>query len=210
VDAVSVSAGLDRDAAQILAQCPTIEVAAGEPYFRSSLPDGVLMVVERGFVVLRMSPPRTSRSIITCEAGPGRVVLPPAPEEVLCGLVDSQLTVISHETLDALLAVPGAARGLLEQLARTLRQQQEATGNLGSRRHIDRVRRKLMQLGRNYGRVCRDGIRIDLPLSHGVLADMVGSSRETVTRSLDELQRAGFVARRGHSYRLLVSPERIA
>jgi Crp-like helix-turn-helix domain len=210
VDAVSVSAGLDRDAAQILAQCPTIEVAAGEPYFRSSLPDGVLMLVERGFVVLRMSPPRTNRSIITCEAGAGRVVLPPAPEEVLCGLVDSQLTVISHETLDALLAVPGAARGLLEQLARTLRQQQEATGNLGSRRHIDRVRRKLMQLGRNYGRVCRDGIRIDLPLSHGVLADMVGSSRETVTRSLDELQRAGFVARRGHSYRLLVSPERIA
>jgi DNA-binding IclR family transcriptional regulator len=39
---------------------------------------------------------------------------------------------------------------------------------------------------------------------------MIGSSRETVTRALDELQRAGFVARSGHSYRLLVSPESIA
>jgi hypothetical protein len=30
-----------------------------------------------------------------------------------------------------------------------------------------------------------------------------------VTRALEELQRPGFVARRGHSYRLLVSPEQV-
>lgn len=150
------------------------------------------------------------RSIITCEAGPGRVVLPPASEEVLFGLADSQLVVIPREALDALLALPAAARTLLEQLAATLGEKQEALGNFGSMRHIDRVRRKLLQLARNYGRVARDGVRIDFPLSHTVLADMVGSSRETVTRSLDELQRDGFVARRGHSYRLLVSPDCVA
>lgn len=197
-------------AAQILAVSPTIELAAGAPYFRSSLPAGALLIVERGFVVLRMAPPRTNRSIITCEAGPGRVVLPPAPEEVLFALVDSQVTVISEEALDELLALPEAARTLLEQLAGTLGQNQEAIANFGSARHIDRVRRKLLQLARNYGRVARDGVRIDFPLSHGVLADMVGSSRETVTRSLDQLKRAGFVARRGHTYRLLVSPDRVA
>jgi CRP-like cAMP-binding protein len=71
------------------------------------------------------------------------------------------------------------------------------------------VRRKLLQLARSYGRVGRDGVRIDFPISHSLLAEMVGSSRETVTRALDELQRAGFVARSGHSYRLLVSPESI-
>jgi CRP-like cAMP-binding protein len=49
-----------------------------------------------------------------------------------------------------------------------------------------------------------------LPLSHTLLADMVGSSRETVTRSLDELRRDGFVARQGHTYRLLVSPDCVA
>jgi DNA-binding IclR family transcriptional regulator len=36
---------------------------------------------------------------------------------------------------------------------------------------------------------------------------MVASARETVTRALDELQRSGFLARDGHSYRLLISPE---
>jgi biotin operon repressor len=42
-----------------------------------------------------------------------------------------------------------------------------------------------------------------------LLADMIGSSRETVTRALDELQRTGFVVRCGHTYRLLVSPDRV-
>jgi CRP/FNR family transcriptional regulator len=69
------------------------------------------------------------------------------------------------------------------------------------------VRRKLLQLGRAYGRVSREGVRIDFPVSHVVLAEMIGSSRETVTRALDELQRTGFVERSGHTYRLLVSPE---
>jgi biotin operon repressor len=54
-----------------------------------------------------------------------------------------------------------------------------------------------------------DGIRIDFPVSHTVLAAMIGSSRETVTRAVDELQRTGFVARRGHTYRLLVSPDTV-
>jgi CRP-like cAMP-binding protein len=197
-------------AAQILAACPTVDVEAGEPYFPPSLPAGALLFVERGFVILRMAPPRSNRSIITCDAGPGRVVLPPASEEVLFALVDSTLTVISPEALDALLALPGVAKTLLDQLAVTLGQKQEAIGNFGSTRHLDRVRAKLLQLARNYGRVALDGVRIDLPLSHALLADMIGSSRETVTRSLDELQRDGFVARRGHDYRLLVSPDCVA
>lgn len=161
-------------------------------------------------MVLRVAPPRSSRSIITCDAGPGRIVLPPAPEEVLFALVDSKLTVLSPEALDALLALPGMGKTLLEQLAMTLGHKQEAIGNFGRTRHVERVRGKLLQLARSYGRVARDGVRIDFPLSHTLLADMVGSSRETVTRSLDELQRDGFVARRGHSYRLLVSPDCVA
>ena len=36
---------------------------------------------------------------------------------------------------------------------------------------------------------------------------MVGCARETATRAFDELQRTGFVTRRGRFYELLVSPE---
>lgn len=145
--------------------------------------------------------------MITCEAGPGSVLLPPAQEEVLFGLVDSRLVAIPESAVGELLLVPSAARTLLQQLAATLGQMQEAIGNFANTRHLERVRNKLLQLARNYGRVGRDGIRIDFPVSHTVLAEMIGSSRETVTRALDELQRAGFVARRGHTYRLLISPD---
>ena len=136
-------------AAEILAACPTVDVVAGEPYFDASLPAGALLIVEQGFVVLRVTPRGTNRSIITCDAGPGRVLLPPASEEVLFALVDSKLTVISPEALDALLALPVVAKTLLEQLAVTLGQKQEAIRTFGSMRHIERVRSKLSQLARN-------------------------------------------------------------
>ena len=48
-------------AAESLAACPTVDVVAGEPYFRSSLPAGALLIVERGFVVLRRAGPRMAR-----------------------------------------------------------------------------------------------------------------------------------------------------
>ena len=191
----------------ILAACPTIELEAGVPYFRNSFPAEALLVVQDGFVVVRATAPGRSRTIITCEGGPGRLVFPPSPQEVLFGLGPAELIVVSGDALDRLLAAPGAARILLEQLAATVAQRQEALSNFAVTRHIDRVRRKLLQLARDHGHVARDGIRIDFPVSHTILAEMIGSSRETVTRALDQLQHMGFVARRGHAYRLLVSPE---
>lgn len=196
-----------NDVASIVTGCPRIDVEPGDPYFRSSFHGAALLVVEHGFVVVRATPSGRSRSIITCEGGPGRLVLPPSTDEVLFGLSASRLVAIPGEALDDLLAVPVVAQVLLEHLASTLGLQQEAIGNFANTRHIDRVRRKLLQLGRAYGRVSREGVRIDFPVSHVVLAEMIGSSRETVTRALDELQRTGFVERSGHTYRLLVSPE---
>lgn len=196
-------------AAETLAASASVEIESGEPYFRSSFPMAALLVVEEGFVVLRASFPPPSRSVITCEAGEGRLLLPPAPDEILFGLGRSRVRAISGEDRDELLTIPAIARWVVGQMAFALGQRQEALTNFAHTRHIERVRRKLLQLAQGYGRVVRDGIRIDFPLSHAVLAEMIGSSRETVTRAVDELQRDGFVARRGHTYRLLVSPESV-
>jgi biotin operon repressor len=192
----------------ILADCRVVEVATGEPHFHASFHDAELLVVEQGFVVLRSTPDGLARSIVTCETGPGGFLLPPTEHEVLFGLVPSRLVEIDGNMLDRLLAAPETARFLLESIERTLSQKQEALGNFAHTRHIERVRRKLLQLAESYGRVVPGGIRIDFPVSHALLADMIGSSRETVTRALDELQQTGFVARSGHTYRLLVSPSR--
>jgi|SRR5919197_5912849 biotin operon repressor len=190
-------------AAVIVAACHTSTLEPRVPNFHGRFPQGAFLAIEGGFVVLRASTPAASRSIITCEAGPGRIVLPPSPDEVLVALTKASVTAIDVAARNELLRLPSFADLVVDQLSFALRQKQEAIANLASPRHVERVRLKLLQLAQGYGHVVRDGIRIDFPLSHALLAQMIASSRETVTRALDELERSGFVVREGGSYRLL-------
>ena len=200
----------DRDhALGVLGGCRTIELDSGVPRFANGFPTEALLLVDSGFVILRAAISPAVRSVVTCEAGPGSVLLAPAPTEVLVGLGRSRLTVVDTGARAALVRVPAVADRLVQQLALALRQNQEAIASFAPARHVDRVRGKLLELGGSYGRVVRDGVRIDFPVSHGLLAEMIGSSRETVTRAVAHLQRAGFVDRRGSTYRLLVSPQSV-
>jgi biotin operon repressor len=196
-------------AGELVHAAETVDVAPSVPYLATAFAGAALLVVDDGFVVLRAVSDSDGRSVITSDAGAGGIMLPPAGDEVLYALGPSRVTAVGSDTWDRLLTMPTVAQVLLEQLALTLRQTQQAIGILGQTRHVERVRRKLLQLACGYGHVVADGVRIDFPVSHTVLAAMIGSSRETVTRAVDELQRAGFVARRGHSYRLLVAPEAV-
>jgi hypothetical protein len=198
-----------EQAAEILAGTASVEIEPGVPYFRTGFPAAMLLVVDKGFVVLRATFPRLARSMITFEAATGDVLLPPSPDEALFGLGRSRIRAISSERIAKLLSLPTAAEKVVERLTSALAQRQEAIANLASSRHLERVRRKLLQLAREHGHVVPDGIRIDFPVSHSLLAEMIGSSRETVTRAIDELQREGFVARNGSSYRLHASPESV-
>src|SRR6266496_1297576 len=153
--------GADPDAdraAEILAGCPTFELSAAEAHFRRSFLGTKFLAVEQGFVVVRRTPEGLARSIITCEAGPGRVLLPPTADEVLLGLMASRLIGITAEARDELFEVPAAAQALVELLEVAISQKQEALGNFAHTRHTERVRRKLLQLAQSYGRVVRDGI----------------------------------------------------
>jgi len=197
----------ERDRALgLLRACTTIEIEARVPQFANRFPPAALLLVEEGFVVLRTTVARGLRSVVTCEAGAGRLLAPPSPEEMLIGLGASRLIVIDADARAQLLRIPALAERFVEQLAAALARKQEATANFAPTRHVERVQRKLLQLGSSYGHPVRDGTRIDFPVSHALLAEMIGSSRETVTRALDELQRTGFIARSGSTYRLLVAP----
>lgn len=195
-----------EQASRILVTCPSFEIngVAHDPGM--AFPSGTLLLVADGFVVLRATAGGGRRAVMTCEAGPGSVLLPPSTEELLVGLGSSRLTLIDADARGELLRMPVVAERLVEQLTAALRRKQEGTATFALTRHVERVRRQFLHLGSSYGHVVRDGVRIDFPVSHALLAEMIGSSRETVTRAVDELQRAGFVARNGSTYRLLVSP----
>ncbi len=193
--------------ADLVEAYPRLALDAGETLLPAALEDVPYLFVDEGLVVLRTALSDSTRRTITCHAGAGTLILPPRADEVLAALTRAQVVPLTRETCDALIESPDAAAMLLDGLSQTLRQRQAALSALAHLHHVDRVRQKLIQLARDHGRVGRDGIRLDFPLTHDLLGEMTGSARETVTRALDELQREGFVARNGRTYSVHVAPE---
>jgi hypothetical protein len=184
-------------------------LAPGEVRPTSSLPAAALLAVEDGFVVVRRTAPPPRRSVIVDEAAGGGVLLAPTPDEELVGLVPSSVRVIPSPALDRLLSESQDAHVIWDALASALRRRKELIACLSNARHVERVREKLLGLACEYGKADGRGVRIDLPLTHELLAEMVCSARETVTRAVDELEREGFVMREAGGYRVSVDPQRL-
>jgi hypothetical protein len=193
----------------LVAGCPSLALPAGSTLPAEKIDDRQLVVVEEGLVVLRSLVPGSTRRTITCIAGAGRVVLPPSADEELTALSDAMLRPISSGRRAALLESPDTAAVLVDGLAETLRQKHAALANMGRPHHVDRVRETLVELARAHGRVGTEAVRLDFPLTQDILGEMTGSARETVSRALDQLQREGFVVRRGRTYSVHLSPEEL-
>ena len=194
----------------LVSDCPLLLLPAGSTLPAERVQDVQLVLVEEGLVVLRSFVAGSNRRTITCNAGAGRVVLPPGPDETLIALSDARLRPISSALRAELLQSPQAAGALLDGLAETLRQKHAALSNMARLHHVDRVRETLVELARAHGRVGTDGVRLDFPLTQDLLGEMTGSARETVSRALDQLQRQGFVVRHGRTYSVHVSPDELA
>ncbi len=190
---------------EALRDCVALMFAQGEVRPVRSLPAAALLAVEDGFVAVRRTAPR--RSVIVDEAAAGGVLLPPTAGEELVALIPSCIRVVSSAAIERLLSGSEGAHVVCEALASALRRREELIASLSNARHVERVREKLLRLARDYGKVDGRGVRIDLPLTHELLAEMVCSARETVTRAVDELEREGFVIRERGGYRVTVDAQ---
>jgi CRP-like cAMP-binding protein len=193
-------------AEELLAIAPQAELPSGAVRSIASFPNAQVLVVEEGFVVLRGTDPATGRGIVICHGGAGTFLPFIGPNHDIVALVDSRLTVITVDVYDRLLELPGAAQALLRGIEATVRQKQRTILALASSHHVDRLREKLLQLAKDHGQVGRDGVVLKLPITHELLAEMIGSARETVTRAVDALEQNGFLRRQGREYVLRVSP----
>ena len=192
---------------EALRDCLPLVFAQGQVRPVRTLPAAALLAVEDGFVAVRRTVSPTRRPVIVDEAATGGMLLPPTPDEELVGLVPSCVRVISSAVLDRLLSESEGAHVVWDALTSALRRREELIASLSNARHVERVREKFLRLARDYGKVDAKGVRIDLPLTHELLAEMVGSARETVTRAVDELEREGFVRREAGSYRIAVDAQ---
>ena len=196
--------------APLLRRCPRIELSVGERRADDALTDAAILLVEDGIALVVAQADETSREMIVAIAPPGDVLCPPRRDEQLAALTPAVVTAVPRLTYRALLASPEVAGVLVERLLDAVCERQQSLATFGAVDHGERVRQKLLQLARAHGRVARDGVQLDLPLTHELLAQTTGSARETVTLALTALRKQGFLVRDGRRYRLLIPPETLA
>ncbi len=191
-------------ARRVLAGCPTVDVPAG---VIAEIPDAALIVIEDGLVLLVGV---DFRRILIAIAGPGDVLAPLADGEDLRGLTRARVTAVTPEAKRALMHIPAAAGAITDTLVDSLLDRKASLGNFARFPHMERVRGKLLQLARSHGLVVEGGVLIDLPLTHDLIAESIGSTRETVTLALRALAASGFLSRVDRRYRLNVTPHELS
>ncbi len=93
---------------------------------------------------------------------------------------------------------PDLAMAVVRELTRRLRQVDDQASSLSFQRVRDRARGLLRRLARD---PAEQGAGLVTPvLTHQQIADMIGSSRETVTRVVKELKQDGWLSQRGKRY----------
>jgi CRP-like cAMP-binding protein len=102
---------------------------------------------------------------------------------------DSQLLILRREDFRRRVeANPSVAWALLTELSRRLRRADQKIGGLVLLDVPGRISRLLLDLSAE-----SDSGAIDKPLTHQTIAQMIGASRETVSRAMQEFQEEGLI-----------------
>ncbi|MDH5326361.1 MAG: Crp/Fnr family transcriptional regulator [Gammaproteobacteria bacterium] len=92
-----------------------------------------------------------------------------------------------------LYANPASAMQVIELLSSRLRELGDVLLHLASDDVTSRVVKLIARLANRYGTCNSKGIRLDIPLTHQEMADMIGASRQTVTTVLGALKKQGLL-----------------
>jgi CRP-like cAMP-binding protein len=95
--------------------------------------------------------------------------------------------------------------GLLEAVARRLRQSERLLALMALRRVEERVKGFLELLATDYGQPCDLGLRLPARITHHELACATGTTRVTVTRVLGQLREQGWLSQAADRH-LVVAP----
>ena len=109
--------------------------------------------------------------------------------------------------VELLPSIPALSRNLIRLLSRRLMNVERHFVEFGHTWSYHRLARTLLRLCAEHGRKTPAGILIPLRLTHEDLANMIGTTRETVTTQLNRFRRMGLVRRQDRF--LLVNRHRL-
>lgn len=93
---------------------------------------------------------------------------------------------------------PDLGMAVIQELTRRVRQMDEQASSLSFQRVRERTQGLLVRLAKDD--VIQNGRRVTPPLTHQQIADMIGTSRETVTRIVKRLKDQGWLEQEGKHY----------
>jgi len=115
-------------------------------------------------------------------------------EEFAEAMEKSHVVMIPRSEMEYLMEVhPDVSLGVTKLMGLRRRRIERRLKSLLFRSNRDRLVHLLLELSEKYGRVQDGGISLGMKLSHQELASIIGSTRETVTVLLGELQKEGHI-----------------
>lgn len=133
----------------------------------------------------------------------------PYPATAIAG-EDARVGIIKNSDLERLVLTNNAlALQIIKALSQRLLYAQQKIKNLALNDVTARTAETLLRLGRQHGKQTANGLEITLDLSRQDLASLVGTTRETVTRTLSVLKKDGLIEFDGHQL-IIINPQKLA
>jgi CRP-like cAMP-binding protein len=202
----------EREARKITELCSERRFPQGATIFREGDGTDSLYILKSGVVKLVCVSPKGGEAILQM-LKPGQVfgeLLLSREKRAFTALAaeESVVTLISRENFkELLLRVPIVALNFIQVLSLRLAEVEKGMAESSHTWSYHRLAKVLLQLSQQYGEEVSTGTLIRLRLTHEDLANLIGTTRETVTTQLNRFLRMGLLSRRARQ--LIVSPERL-
>ncbi len=208
---VPLFSGLDKEDLNALASIVTRkEFAKRDTLFHQGDPGDEFMILTEGSVkveLMNSEGKELTLTILTPFQFLGELALlddVPRSATVVSMEQSVLLSINKRDFARVLETYPRMSIPMLRQLTRRVRVLTDDIASMAFLDSYSRVTRKILNLAEEMGQETADGhILIDRPLTHQQLANLVGTTRETVTKILNEMKDNGLLDIRRHRITIL-------
>ena len=208
---VALFAGLSDADMQAIGHATTMtHCVRGQQILSPDDPPDRIHIVKKGRVrVYRMSPDGKQLTLDIYEKGTilgdmGLLGQDRLPEAYAEALDDGVICTISPDQLRRLIErYPIVGVNVIRHLSRRLQSAERELEAMAYQRVDQRLARKLLDLGRRFGVVTERGTLIQARLTQQELAEMVGTTRETLAHTLGDFKRRGLLDSKDHQVTIL-------
>lgn len=167
-------------------------------YLPADSADGVLLVISGRIKICHVTPEGKQSILVFVEPGEvfGELSLvdPTIRQEYAEASENSQIVLIPREEVQRCMRTqPDLTLGITKLIGTRRRRVERRLRNLLFHSNRERLIYLLMELIEQYGKRVEGGVELGIKLSHQEMANIIGSTRETVTVVLGELQKEGMI-----------------